>query len=368
MRACDGVAQRALQMRPPLADSAPADAGKERAIDRTAERRCAARLVLVHVVEGQAGVEARPPPQTHTFAQTPDRPHAPAERGVGASTGSPQTIVLALRIPGLVGVDQRWPCVRRREPPRDELTHARNRQLTAALVEDGVEEARVDLHLPDGRRHALEELPLRIQANHPVAAGAQDQHWRVNRGRIGDDAPRGVVQVEQHVHGDLSEDERILRISASLGGIVRQEARFDVALDVAITEQRFSEPQHGHRRRNVQLHSKGGCGEHQPGDRRREIVDPGGGDDRTDAVADQDDLLGADPVRVADVPYERVGVLDECGDALRAASLSRGPAMSSRIPRKHRDIVQRQRLDDVLPASAVLVAAMKQHDRPPSLR
>jgi hypothetical protein len=122
-------------------------------------------------------------------------------------------------------------------------------------VENRVEEAGIDVHLFDRRRQPIEELPLRVEPDHPVPAGAEDQRRRVNRGRVLDDPPRRVVQIEQHVDGDLPEDQRILRVTLGLGRVVRQQPRLHVALDVAVAEQRLPEAQQRHRARHVQLHA-----------------------------------------------------------------------------------------------------------------
>ena len=56
-----------------------------------------------------------------------------------------------------------------------------------------------------------------------------------------------------------------------------------------------------------------------------------------------------------------LGVLDEGGDALGSTSLAGRPAVPSRIPRKDRHVVHAKRIDHVLPASAVFVAAVEEH-------
>ena len=53
-------------------------------------------------------------------------------------------------------------------------------KVAIALVKDGVVEARVDVHLLDGRRQAVEEAPLRGELDHPVRAGAEHERWRVD--------------------------------------------------------------------------------------------------------------------------------------------------------------------------------------------
>ena len=66
-----------------------------------------------------------------------------------------------------------------------------------------------------------------------------------------------------------------------LGGIVRQQAGLDVALDVAVAEERLTKTQQRHRPGHVQLHPERRRREDQARERRGEIVHPGGGNDRT---------------------------------------------------------------------------------------
>jgi hypothetical protein len=79
-------------------------------------------------------------------------------------------------------------------------------------------------------------------------------------------------------------------------------------------------------------------------------------------VADDDDVIHSEVVFGPDVRHERIGVFDERRDALTGSALAGGSSMTARVPRKHRDIVEIQCVDDVLPASTVFVTSMKKDD------
>ena len=171
---------------------------------------------------------------------------------------------------------------------------------------------------------------------------------------------RRVVQVEQHVDRDLPEDERIVAVPFGLRRIVRQQVCFDVALDETGAEKLLPGTQQRDCAGHVQLHSEGWRSEDESTNRRRVVVHPRRGDHAADAVTDDDDVFHADRVSGPDMGDEVVGVFYERRHAVGCPALARRSAMSPRVPRKNRHIVERQRVYDVLPAPAVFVSSVKQ--------
>src|SRR2546430_1567069 len=100
-------------------------------------------------------------------------------------------------------------------------------------MEDRVKESVVRLDLLYRRRQSFEELFLCGPFYDPVRTGAQHQRGHANRGGIGEQPSSSVVEVEQDVHRDLPENERVLFILRGLLRIMREHLRFDVAPDKA---------------------------------------------------------------------------------------------------------------------------------------
>ena len=57
--------------------------------------------------------------------------------------------------------------------------------------------------------NALDELPLGRRLHHPVRAGGKHEQRHRDGAGVVQQPRRGIVQVEQHVDGDLPEDERV---------------------------------------------------------------------------------------------------------------------------------------------------------------
>ena len=180
---------------------------------------------------------------------------------------------------------------------------------------------------------------------------------------VGDQPPGRVVQVEQHVDGDLAEDQRILLVARCLSAVVRQQACLDVAPHVSRTEQCLPQAEQRDRTGDVELHAERRRREDHPADGRREIMDPGSGDDRSHAVGDDHHVLRTDAVVVRDMRNERVGILDKVRDALGRSTTSVRAPVAARIPGEHGHVSEVQRIDDVLPSAAMFVSAMEEHDR-----
>ena len=137
-------AEHLLQVDSRRADAAPADAVEVVAVDQPAERRDAARAVLVDVVERHAGVEAGSPAEPDAVAEPADRLEQAADdatsaarraRGAGRTRSAcspPRSACRSAVVSGgAVG----------REAVVDELAARDDQLLAVLLVEDGVAES-----------------------------------------------------------------------------------------------------------------------------------------------------------------------------------------------------------------------------------
>ena len=75
-----------------------------------------------------------------------------------------------------------------------------------------------------GRGQAVEELLLRFQTHDPILVCTDHQSRRLNCTGVGEQAFRGVVKIEKHVHRDLPKDERIGIVKSGLRFVVRQHS------------------------------------------------------------------------------------------------------------------------------------------------
>ena len=111
------------------------------------------------------------------------------------------------------------------------------------------------------------------------------------RARIRHQPRARIVKVQQKIDCDLPKDQWIGIISGSLGRIVRQHARFHVALDDPRSHGLLLEPQERDGKRNIQPHAKRRSGQNHAAHRRRIIMHPRRCNDRPDARSQHRRLL-----------------------------------------------------------------------------
>jgi hypothetical protein len=63
-------------------------------------------------------------------------------------------------------------------------------------MKDGMIKTGENFHLLYGRRQPLEKLPLRGNFDHPIRIGGEHQGRHGDSARVGEQARRGVVQIE----------------------------------------------------------------------------------------------------------------------------------------------------------------------------
>ena len=354
--------QQPFEMQLALADAAPADAVEIGAIDQPPQRRNALRTVFVNVVEGLAGIEAASPTQGDAAAQPANRLQHAALEGERKTAGLTQAVVFLFGVTGCIGVEEREALRGLLEALQNERAHAGHNLVAVRLVKDGVVEAGKDLHLLDGRREPVEELPLRGHAHDPVGAGCEQQRGHRDGAGVGQQTRRRVVQIEQDVDRYLPEDELVGLVALGLLGVVGEHARLDVALDVSGAENLLPQTQRGNGQGHIELHAKGRRGQDQGADGRRVIVHPGGRNHGADAMGQDNHVFRSDPVLGGDMAHEGVHVLDDAGEIGRGAALAGRAAVTALVPGEDRHVVQRQGLDSVLPAPRMLVATMKEKE------
>ena len=167
VRAADHVFEGSLQMHAPPANAGPADAVEVKPVDQLAQRGEALRPIRIHVVERQARIEARVPAEPDPPAEAASRLHDGLRHREHGTAGLLQTVVLRLRVPLPIGVEQRWQRGRLRKAILNEPAHLVGQDGAILVVKDRVIEAGQDVHFLQWRRQLLEELAPARRVSRP---------------------------------------------------------------------------------------------------------------------------------------------------------------------------------------------------------
>jgi hypothetical protein len=81
-------------------------------------------------------------------------------------------------------------------------------------------------------------------------------------------------------------------------------------------------------------------------------------------MSENDHVLEWNLVLLGDVACKCIDVSDYVRKIIRGPALTRGSAMTARVPRKHGDVFKSKSIDHFLPPARVLMSAMKKQEGP----
>ncbi len=333
------------------ADAAPADRIEVSAVDRPTEDAAALRHIVVDVVQHAAGIETRLLTQGDTAgepagdgeARPPQRPDEAARRESGQWLG--QRIGLVLAESRAIGVEQVGKLRRPAKPAQQEFAHEIDGLGAIAFAQGVVEEAVEDVALFHRGAEPVEEVMLRPLMHDMVGAGDQELSRHRDGLGVGHDAFGGLVEAEQHIDGDRPCDQRIRFEAGDPLPVVGEEAALHIGIDEEVAAQPAHEGEALPGEGNVKLHLEGRRCQDQRADRRRIVMNPGGGEHGPDALRHDGNLVDGDLVFAADMVDEALNVAHRMGDAGTVAACARRAAVAPRVEGEEGETGQRQLAD-----------------------
>src|SRR5688572_21556986 len=230
------------------------------------------------------------------------------------------------------------------------------------LTEGVVIETLQFVHFLHGRSQLPEKLDLRLSPNYPVGSGNQDLRRSLDDAGILHDARGRIVQLEKHLHGDVTCDQRIRDESGYALPIVREIIRLHIGFDREIAEEPMQYPQNRARERDVQLHLEGRSGKRHTSDSGSVVMNPGRAENTAYTLPHDSNILEGYSTPYDYLADESIQVFNQCSGARRMPPPSGSTAVAPRIPGEHGKSGKTQLINQVLQSSRMLVTAVKKQN------